>query len=73
MASQKKKTPLSRGLCRLCTDILDRLAILAAVQRIPIAKVRFLRDVHGRQISHPPNEGIVAIDGTTCKPRLTKR
>ena len=63
----KKKTPQLRGFCRLCADILDLLAILAAVPRIPVAKVRFLRDVHGWQISYPPTEGIVAMGCTLCK------
>jgi hypothetical protein len=43
----KKKTPRLRGFCRLFADILDLLAILAAVPRVPVAKVRFLRDVLG--------------------------
>ena len=69
----KKKTPRLRGLCRLCADILDLLAILAAVPRIPVAKVRFLRDVHRQQISHRPAFGIVAICSMRCKPWLTPR
>ena len=67
----KKKTPRLRGLCRLCADILDLLAILAAFPRIPVAKVRFLRDVHGQQISHRLAFSIVAICSTRCKPWLT--
>jgi hypothetical protein len=47
----KKENPALRGLCRLFADILDLLAILAAVPRIPVAKVRFLRDVHGRRLA----------------------
>ena len=72
-AEHKKENPALRGLCRLFADILDLLAILAAVQRIPVAKVRFLRDVHGRQISYPPTEGIVAMGCTLCKQWLTRR
>jgi len=33
--AQKRKTPLVRGLCRLCTDIRVARTILAAIQRIP--------------------------------------
>ncbi len=71
--SIKKKTPRLRGFCRLFADILDLLAILAAVPRILVAKVRFLRDVHGQQISHRPLTGIVAICITPCKPSPTQR
>jgi hypothetical protein len=42
----KKKPPRLRGFCRLRADILDLLAIPAAVPRVPIANVRFMRDVH---------------------------
>ncbi|MFP6848358.1 MAG: hypothetical protein VCA57_06605 [Pseudomonas sp.] len=59
-ASPKKENPAIAGLCRLFADILDLLAILAAVPRILVAKVRFLRDVHEQQISHRPMPGIVA-------------
>ena len=65
---QKKENPALRGLCRLCADILDLLAVLAAVPRILVAKVRFLRDVHGEQISQREELGIVAICSTPCKP-----
>ncbi|PTT82132.1 hypothetical protein DBR41_14645, partial [Pseudomonas sp. HMWF010] len=68
---QKKENPALRGLCRLFADILDLLAFLAAVPRFPVAKVRFLRDVHVGQISHHPAAGIVAIASTPCKPWLT--
>lgn len=67
-AGQKKKTPRLRGLCRLFADILVLLAILAAVQRIPVAKMRFLRDVLGQQINHHLKPGKVAICSTPCKP-----
>lgn len=66
--SIKKKTPHCGAFCRLFADILDLLAILAAVPRIPVAKVRFLRDVHEQQISRRPVRGIVAICSTSCKP-----
>ena len=69
--SRKKKTPRLRGFCRLFADIPDLLAILAAVPRVPVAKVRFLRDVLGQQISHRSAAGIVAIRSTPCKPWLT--
>lgn len=64
----KKENPALRGLCRLFADILDLLAVLAAVPRILVAKVRFLRDVHGEQISQREELGIVAICSTPCKP-----
>lgn len=67
-AEHKKENPALRGLCRLFADILDLLAVLAAVPRILVAKVRFLRDVHGKQISRRPVPGIVAICSTPCKP-----
>jgi hypothetical protein len=64
----EKENPAIAGPCRLSPDIRDLLAIQAAIQRIPVANVRFLRDVHGQQISHPQACGIVAIFGTQCKP-----
>jgi hypothetical protein len=66
--AEKKKTPRLRGFCRLFADILDLLAILAAVPRVPITKVRFLRDVHEQQISHRPVPGIVVICCMPCQP-----
>jgi hypothetical protein len=62
--SIKKKTPRLRGLCRLFADILDLPAILAAAPRGPVAKVRFLRDVHEQQINHRPVPGKVVICST---------
>ena len=71
--ARKKKTPQLRGFCRLCADILDLLAILAAVPRIPVAKVRFLRDVLGAQISQWQISAIAPIGSTPCKPKPTRK
>ena len=70
--SRKKKTPRVRGFADLSPDIHDLPAILAASSVSLLANLRFLRDVHGQQISPCTNVPTVAIDGSLCKPWLTQ-
>jgi hypothetical protein len=66
---QKKETPLTRGFCRLSTDIRNRRAFLAAILYASLLMtLRFLRYIHGQKVKPGEWLAVVAIGNTPCKP-----